>query len=108
MGGWAANAEETLLFFRTWMTSTDRARGLGGSNYAGWSNAAFDAAAVTAVTTMDDAERGRLLREASRIGLEQGPVVPIHFESAVWAFRRGLAYAGRMDQRTLAQEVRPE
>ncbi|MBU8541298.1 ABC transporter substrate-binding protein [Falsiroseomonas tokyonensis] len=108
MGGWAASAEETLLFFRTWLTTTDRDRGLGGSSYGNWSNAAFDAAAVTAVTTMDDAERGRLLREASRIALEKMPILPIHFESAVWAFRRGLTYAGRMDQQTLAQEVHPE
>jgi peptide/nickel transport system substrate-binding protein len=108
MGGWAAAAEETLLFFRTWLTSTDRERGLGGSNYAAWSDAEFDAAAVTAVTTMDDAERGRLLREASRIAMERMPALPIHFESAVWAFRRGLNYAGRMDQQTLAQEITPE
>ncbi|WP_245185908.1 ABC transporter substrate-binding protein [Falsiroseomonas frigidaquae] len=108
MGGWAASAEETLLFFRTWMASTDRERGIGGSNYGNWSHAAFDAAAVAALTTMEDAERGRLLREASRIGLAEMPILPIHFESAVWAFRRGLAYAGRMDQQTLAQEIRPQ
>ena len=108
MGGWASAAEETLLFFRTWLATTERERGLGGSNYAAWSDPDFDAAAVTAVTTMDDAERGRLLREASRIALERMPAIPIHFESAVWAFRRGIAYAGRMDQQTLAQEVTAE
>lgn len=108
MGGWSASAEETLLFFRSWLTTTNRERGIGGSNYSGWSNAAFDAATVTALTTMDETARGQLLREASRIALEQMPVLPIHFESAVWAFRRGLAFAGRMDQTTLAQDVTPE
>jgi len=108
MGGWSASAEETLLFFRGWLATPDRARGVGGSNYSGWSDAAFDAAAITALTTMDEEERGRLLREGSRIVIDQMPVLPIHFESAVWAFRRGLTYAGRMDQTTLAQEVRPE
>jgi peptide/nickel transport system substrate-binding protein len=108
MGGWSASAEETLLFFRNWVVTADRARGIGGSNYSGWSDAAFDALAVPALTTMDTAERGRLLREASRLAIEQMPVVPLHFESAVWAFRRGLAYTGRMDQTTLAQEVQPE
>ena len=39
---------------------------------------------------------------------ERMPVLPIHFESAVWAFRRGLKFEGRMDQTTLAQEIRPE
>jgi peptide/nickel transport system substrate-binding protein len=108
MGGWAASAQETLLFFRYWMVTADRERGLGGSNYSGWSDAEFDRQAVTAQTTMDDAARERLLREASRIGLERMPVLPIHFESAVWAFRRGLRFEGRMDQTTLAQEIRPE
>lgn len=108
MGGWAANAEETLLFFRTWMASTDREHGIGTSNYSGWSNSDFDAAAVTALTTMDEAERNRLLQQATRIALDEMPVLPLHFESAVWAFRRGLTYAGRADQQTLAQEIRPD
>jgi peptide/nickel transport system substrate-binding protein len=108
MGGWAASAEETLLFFRTWVTTLNRERGFGTSNYAAWSDEVFDRPAVAALTTMDDAARAALLRDASRRALEQMPVLPIHFESAVWAFRRGLRYDGRMDQTTLSQEIRPE
>jgi peptide/nickel transport system substrate-binding protein len=108
MGGWSASAEETLLFFRTWMVTTNRERGVGGSNYSGWSDGAFDGPAMASLTTMDDAARDALLREASRVALDRMPVLPIHFESAVWAFRRGLKYEGRMDQTTLAQEIRPE
>jgi peptide/nickel transport system substrate-binding protein len=108
MGGWAASAEETLLFFRTWLATTNRERGLGGSNYGGWSDAEFDAVAVPALTTMDEAERDRLLQAASRRALDQMPVIPIHFESAVWAMRRGIAFPGRVDQTTLAQQVKPE
>lgn len=107
MGGWAAGAEETMLFFRAWMVSTDREAAVGMSNYGGWSNAAFDAAARAALRTMDDAERERLMREAGRIGLEQMPVIPLHFESSVWAFRKGLVYPGRVEQTTLAAEIRP-
>jgi peptide/nickel transport system substrate-binding protein len=108
MGGWSASAEETLLFFRIWVASLDRDRGIGTSNYSGWSDPAFDADAIPALTTMDDAGRNRLLQAASRRALEQMPVLPIHFESAVWAFRRGLKFEGRMDQTTLAQEIMPE
>jgi peptide/nickel transport system substrate-binding protein len=108
MGGWAASAEETLLFFRTWMVTTNRERGVGTSNYSGWSDPDFDRPAMASLTTMDDATREALLREASRVALDRMPVLPIHFESAVWAFRRGLRYEGRMDQATLAQEIRPE
>jgi peptide/nickel transport system substrate-binding protein len=107
-GGWAASAEETLPFFRIWVATLNRERGIGTSNYAAWSDPEFDASALTALTTMNDAERSRLLQAASRRALEQMPILPIHFESAVWAFRRGLTFGGRMDQTTMAQEIRPE
>lgn len=108
MGGWAASAEETLPFFRIWVATLNRDRGVGTSNSSGWSDPDFDASAVAALTTMDDAERSRLLQAASRRALEQMPILTIHFESAVWAFRRGLTFGGRMNQTTMAQEIRPE
>ncbi|PHK96930.1 transporter [Pseudoroseomonas rhizosphaerae] len=107
MGGWSADAAETLMFFRSWLMTTDRARGLGTSNYGGWSEPRFDGPAMRAMATMDDAARAALLREASAVAVEQMPVIPVHFENAVWAFRKGLAYSGRVDQVTSAMEVTP-
>lgn len=107
MGGWAADANETLLFFRSWLATTNRDRGFGMSNYGAWSDAGFDRAASAAFATMDVDARADLLQQASTIALEQMPIIPLHFESAVWAFRRGVTYAGRVDQTTLAAEVRP-
>jgi len=34
-------------------------------------------------------------------------LLPLHFELSVWALRRDLSYAGRADQATLAQFVKP-
>ncbi|HEY4251176.1 MAG TPA: ABC transporter substrate-binding protein [Roseomonas sp.] len=107
MGGWSADANETLLFIRSWLGTMDRDRGVGMSNYGSWSNADFDRVANVALTTMDADARAGLLRQAGAIALEQMPVIPLHFESAVWAFRRGITYPGRVDQTTLAAEVRP-
>lgn len=107
MGGWSADAAETLMFFRSWLMTTDRARGIGTSNYGGWSEPRFDAPSQQAMVTMDAAARDALLRQASTVALEQMPVIPLHFENAVWAFRKGLAYGGRVDQTTFAAEVRP-
>jgi peptide/nickel transport system substrate-binding protein len=107
MGGWSADASETLMFFRNWLMTTDRGRGLGTSNYGGWSEPRFDGPAQQAMVTMDDDARATLLRQASQVALEQMPVIPVHFEKAVWAFRKGLAYAGRVDQTTFAAEVIP-
>jgi peptide/nickel transport system substrate-binding protein len=108
MGGWAADAQETMLFFRSWLATTDRDRGIGSSNYGGYSDPAFDGPALASLTTMDPDKRRELLQQAGRVALESMPVLPLHFESAVWAFRRGLSYPGRVDQTTLAQQVRPE
>lgn len=107
MGGWGSDAPETLAFFRIWLLTTNREAGLGTSNYGGWSHAPFDELAGRANVTMDEAARMELLRQAGRIALEQMPVIPVQFESAVWAFRKGLAYGGRVDQTTFAPEVTP-
>ena len=107
MGGWAAGAEETQLFLRAWVTTMNREEGLGMSNYGEFSDPEIDRLARAAFATMEEAERERLMVAASRLVLDRMPVIPIHFENAVWAFRRGLAFAGRMDQTTPAQEVTP-
>lgn len=106
MGGWGSDAAETLMFFSTWLMSTDRERGLGTSNYGGWSDARFDDLAGRAKVTMDEAARVKLLQEAGKVALEEMPVIPVQFESAVWAFRKGLSYPGRVDQTTMATEVK--
>lgn len=107
MGGWAASAGETQLFLRAWITTTDRERGYGMSNYGEFSDPEIDRLARAAFVTMDEGERERLMEQASRLVTERMPVIPIHFENAAWAFRRGLAFEGRMDQTTPAFEVKP-
>ncbi|MCI0756788.1 ABC transporter substrate-binding protein [Teichococcus vastitatis] len=107
MGGWSADADETLMFFRSWLLTTDRAQGVGTSNYGGWSNARFDELTGRAMQTMDPAARDELLRQASQVAVEEMPVIPVQFENAVWAMRKGLAYGGRMDQTTDAAAIRP-
>jgi peptide/nickel transport system substrate-binding protein len=107
MGGWSADAAETLLFLQLWLSTPDPSRGIGSSNYGGWSNPEFDGLVRQALSTMDPAARVGVLQAAGRIALDQMPVVPLHFESAVWATRKGLRYPGRVDQTTLAAEVMP-
>ena len=92
---------------RAWLTTTDRASGYGMSNYGEYSDPEFDRLARAAFTTMDDAEREQLMEQASRLVIDRMPIIPIHFENAAWAFRRGLAFAGRVDQTTPAAEVKP-
>ncbi|MEA4921513.1 MAG: ABC transporter substrate-binding protein [Clostridiaceae bacterium] len=48
-----------------------------GSNYAGWSNAKFDAACKAGAATGDTAERAKLYREAQKIIVEELPAINI-------------------------------
>ena len=58
------------------------------------------------MTTVDEARREKLLQQALTITLADLPSIPLHFESTIWAFRKGLAYEGRADQYTLATSVK--
>ena len=105
MGGWQTSIPETLGFFRYWLITTDPALGLGTSNYGGWSDPAFDTAVKAALGTMDDTARATLLRQASTEAIDRMPVIPLHFESALWAARSGINYPGRGDAVTRAADV---
>ncbi len=106
LGGWSSDAPEAAQFYRTWLMTTNTELGFGTSNYGGWSNNAFNALATQALATMDDAARDRIGQDAMRIALQEMPVLPLHYENAVWAFRKGLTYEGQMAQTTLPALVR--
>jgi peptide/nickel transport system substrate-binding protein len=80
---------------------------MGGSNRGRYSNPAMDAKLEEAMRTVDDPKREALLQEASRLVMTDFGILPLHFELSVWAMRKDLAYAGRADQATLAQFVKP-
>ena len=49
---------------------------------------------------MDPAAREKLLQESLAIALADLLSIPLHFESSIWAYRKGLTYEGRADQYT--------
>lgn len=107
MGGWGSGTGEAASFLRQWVATPNAERTLGGSNYGGFSDPAFDTLIRQAVTTLDDERRAEFLRQAGVRALEGGAFIPLHFESTIWAYRANLAYVGRVDQYTLAMSVRP-
>ncbi|CAM3813747.1 ABC transporter substrate-binding protein [Bordetella bronchialis] len=107
MGGWGSDTGEASSFLTYWVTSLDTARGLGTSNYGGYSDPEFDKVFRQAITTVDPAQREKLLRQSVRRALDQLPSIPLHFESSAWAFRSDIAYEGRADQLTLAGSAKP-
>lgn len=107
MGGWGSASGEASSFLRQWVATTDKDAGLGLSNYGAFSDPAFDTVIAEAIRTIDNAKRETLLRQAGKRAMEQMSHIPIHYESTIWAFRKGVEYKGRADQMTLATDVRP-
>jgi len=104
--GWLQETGEASSLFHTWVASLDRSKSIGINNYGAFSHAEFDRVYLQAAVTVDPGERRQLLEEATRIALEQLPLIPLHFESTIWAFRDGLIYEGRRDQYTMAMSVK--
>jgi peptide/nickel transport system substrate-binding protein len=86
----------------------DRERGIGALNRARFSDPAFDALLAQAQEQVEPAAREALLRRATRLAfVDDAAVVPLHFLQNVWATRRGLHYAARADENTLAFLLTP-
>ena len=106
MGGWPSESGEASALFQLWVATLDSPKGLGTSNYGAFSNPEFDKVYLPAANTVDPAKRKKGLEEATQIALDSVPLIPLHFESSIWAFRKGLTYEGRRDQYTLATSVK--
>lgn len=108
MGGWPSENGEASGLFQYWVATTDKDKGLGTSNYGGFSLPAFDQVFVPAMAQMDASARKAAYQQATQIALANVPLIPLHFESSIWAFKKGLSYEGRRDQYTLAMSVKPK
>ncbi|GAA5088186.1 MAG: ABC transporter substrate-binding protein [Alcaligenaceae bacterium] len=102
LGGWGSETGEAANFLQYWVTTTNKDLGVGGSNYGGYSNPELDNKFLEAIRTLDDNKRSELLQQAVQLSLDDMAHIPLHFESGVWAFRKGINYVGRADQRTMA------
>jgi peptide/nickel transport system substrate-binding protein len=85
----------------------DRASGRGGNNYSGYSNPELDRIITAAETELDDARRAELVREGTRIAINDTPIVPLLFTKSYWGVRRDLTLTPRADSLTFADTIRP-
>ncbi|MBU6498514.1 MAG: ABC transporter substrate-binding protein [Rhodospirillales bacterium] len=100
LGGWGYGTGEASDLLRHFVVSPMPARGLGGSDYGAYHSAAFDSAFLQAITTMNDGAREKLLEQATSIALADNALIPLHWETSVWAYKDRYTFIGRMDQRT--------
>ncbi|HKX11293.1 MAG TPA: ABC transporter substrate-binding protein, partial [Stellaceae bacterium] len=107
MLGWGSETGEASSSLRGILATRDPAKGLGSVNRGRYSNPALDRLLGEAMATIDDRARDQLLQRAMETGMSDHGVIPIYFEVAAWASRKGLAYTPRGDEYTLAQSVKP-
>lgn len=105
LGGAAAELGEASSVIRPLLETFNPQKGMGSGNRGRYSNARLDGAMAEALASVDDATRGRLLREATVIGIGEVGVVPLFFLVNTWATRQGFGYVARSDGYTLAENV---
>ncbi|HYH18204.1 MAG TPA: ABC transporter substrate-binding protein [Azospirillum sp.] len=108
MAGLGTDTGETSDMLMTLLATRDPARQRGLLNRGLYSNAALDALLERAQSAMDPAERAGLLGDASDIAMQDAGLLPLYHEVSTWAMRRGLSYVPRVDEYTLAAEVKAE
>jgi peptide/nickel transport system substrate-binding protein len=104
--GWGSGTGETSSPLRSLLVTVSKEKGTGAANRGRYSNSRLDALVEQALVTVDDQKREKLLAEASEIGIRDVGIIPLHYQVNVWATRKGLTYAPRTDEYTLAHLVR--
>jgi peptide/nickel transport system substrate-binding protein len=107
MLGWGSGTGEVTSPLQSMIATADPKKGMGTSNWARYTNPAFDQAFEQAIAIIDDEKREQALQRAVELAMADVPLIPLHFEVSSWALRKGLSYKGRADQYTMAADVRP-
>jgi peptide/nickel transport system substrate-binding protein len=105
--GWGSATGEASNPLRSLVASWNPAKGLGTTNRGRYSNPAVDSLLDKALGTMDDAEREKLLQEATQMVFDDVAIIPLHNQKNTWAMRAGLRYLARADEETRAVDLRP-
>ncbi len=107
--GWGVGGGEPSGALRSLLASPDKDKGMGANNWSSYSNPQFDALLTEALRTVEDGKREKLLRDAAELALKKDyAIIPLYNQVATWAARKGIVFVPRVDEFTLAHQVRPE
>lgn len=105
LAGWGASTGEMGSPLKALVATADKTTGYGATNKTGYSNKALDESLTKALSIVDDKEREELLRQTSRMAMNDWAIIPLHFEVTPWAMKASVDYKPRVDQYTLPTEV---
>ena len=106
--GWAADTAEVSSPLKALLATFDTSKGMGTANRGRYSNAKMDALLAQALAIVDDSKRERVLQQATEIAISELGIIPLYHQHNVWVTRKGVTYAARTDERTLAHEFKSQ
>lgn len=104
--GYSSSSGDAFRGLRAILASWNPQAGMGASNRGRYSNPVVDQLIRELLVADADAEREHLISEASRIGFGDHAVIPLFFQTNMWATRPGFHYIPRRDERTLGINLR--
>ena len=105
--GWGAETMEASSPLKALLATFNNSKGTGAANRGRYSNPKLDTVLDQALATVNDAQREKLLQQATEIGVGDLGIIPLYHQHNLWATRRGISYDARSDERTFAHEFRP-
>jgi peptide/nickel transport system substrate-binding protein len=103
--GWGTVAGEATYTVTGLLESYNAATGTGNGNWGRYSNPRIDVLAFRARQELDPQVRLRFLQEATKIGMDDYALIPLHFQVNQWAHRANLKHQPRVNERTMAYDV---
>jgi peptide/nickel transport system substrate-binding protein len=104
LAAWGSESGEISAPLRGMIASFDPKKGWGTSNRGRYANPTFDKLFERATTETDISTREQLLQQASEFAMKDVAIIPLYFEVATWAARRGITYEPRSDGYTFAHQ----
>ncbi|MBW4976352.1 ABC transporter substrate-binding protein [Pseudohalocynthiibacter aestuariivivens] len=104
---WGNTAGDSISFLKSVVGTPNKEHGRG-SNNRSFSNADLDVLIDKAASTVDEAERIKLLQEVMTIAVAEHAFLPMHVNNVIAATRKGLTYTPQMDENTNALSLRKE
>jgi len=105
--GWGASTAEASSPLRAHLVTYLPEKGWGEFAWGRYANQKANNLLESALATIDDRSREKQIQEAVGIAMTELGIIPIHHQINTWATRKGIAYAPRIDEYTLAFLFRP-
>ena len=105
--GWGSGTAEAGYTLINVIGTFDRALGRGTSNHGRYSNPAIDGLTDTALSTLNDGGREKLLRQGVAMAMDDNAFIPLYQLTNFWAHKKTIIVTPRADDGTRAFEVRP-